>query len=191
MEDNQPNTEGNQTAETQENMIPHSRFNEVNTELKAAREQLAAFEKAKAAAAQEAEAAQQKQLAEQNRWKELYETETAKIAEFTPYKERWESHVTATAERNTKRLADIPEAMKSLVPEYDDPLKVSKWLDSNWQTLTAKASSPNLDGGAGGGGRGANRQSTMTWQEVQRQASAFGISPVLLAQQNGVAIPTA
>lgn len=176
------------TANANENMIPHSRFNEVNTELKEARAKIAEFEAAQAQSAEAAKQANEKRLAEQQKWQELAESRAAELEQMGQYKTRWDAMVEKTAERNKSRFEAIPESMRSLVPDYEDPMKLASWLDANMQTLTTKPSAPSLNGGAGGGSRNGS-QTTKTWQEIQQEAGALNVSPHLLAQSYGVSIP--
>jgi hypothetical protein len=62
--------------------------------------------------------------------------------------------------------------MKSLVPEYDDPLKLAAWLDAN-AAVFSRPAPPPLDGRAGGNGTPA----TVTDDEVNEFAARWGIDP--------------
>jgi hypothetical protein len=44
--------------------------------------------------------------------------------------------------------------MRGLVPDYDDPFKLSAWLDAN-SAVFQKPQAPSLDAGAGGNRNGA------------------------------------
>ena len=87
-------------------------------------------------------------LAEQKEWETLAGQRATEIDELTPYKERYTSMVEAVAESNTKRIEAVPEAMRSMVPDFEDPLKVASWLDANSQLLT-KPTAPTVNGEAG------------------------------------------
>lgn len=149
-------------AKNPEHMIPKSRFDEALTERNELRERLAALESTK-------RDEEEQRLVEQNRYKELYEGRKADIdklneieAEKTRYAEAFKSSMQSRIER-------IPEDRRSLIPEYDDPIKLGLWLDRNESLITEppKPTPPSLDGGSGGGsGTGvaalsANHQSLM------------------------------
>lgn len=92
--------------------------------------------------------AEDARLAEQNEWKTLAEQRAAEVEALKPYQQRYSDMVESVAESNTRRIASIPENMRQLVPDYDDPLKVATWLDANSQLL-AKPIAPSLNGSAG------------------------------------------
>jgi len=96
--------------------------------------------------------AEEARLAEQQEWQTLAEQRAAKIAELEPYQSRYDSMITAVAESNTKRVQSIPETMRQLVPDFEDPLKLAGWLDANVQLLT-KPVAPAMNGSAGTGER--------------------------------------
>ena len=54
----------------------------------------------------------------------------------------------------TKRVEALPEALRSLVPAYDDPLKTLAWLETNAPILNAPRV-PSLDAGMRGGSTAA------------------------------------
>lgn len=66
-------------------------------------------------------------------------------------------------ESNEMRVAKIPEHMRSLVPELS-PEGTSKWLDTNESKLTAPPI-PDLDGGAGGRGKGGGKKPGLSSEE--------------------------
>lgn len=125
-----------------------------------------AAEKAKA----DAEAAA---LTEQGKFKDLFEKAQARVTALEPLEERMTALTEATKAANEKRVAAIPEGMRGLVPEYDDPFKLAQWLDAN-SAVFSKPLPPKLDGGAGGAGNGSV---TVTDDEVQAFATRFGLDP--------------
>lgn len=170
-------SEVTKNTDTAEHMIPKSRFDEVNNRLKE-------LQTAQEQAAKEREKQQQKQLEEQNRFKELYEQATARISELEPFQERYTSYEQQVSERNTARIEAIPEAMRSLVPEYDDPFRMQSWLDSNESVFT-KPAAPKLDGGAGGNTRRAG-ESLPTLAEIKSLAAVLNVSEKHLKQYYGI-----
>lgn len=140
-------------------------------EIKSLRAEAAKYRKERADALKAQEKADAERLAEQGKYKELYEALQAKAAEFEPLKERYDAVISQVQEANEKRIAAIPEAMRSLVPDYNDPLKTSAWLDAN-AAVFSKPAPAKLDGGAGGASNGAV---TVTDEEVQAFATRMGI----------------
>jgi hypothetical protein len=175
-----PPAEAQTTDTATAHMIPKSRFDEVNNQLK---EMRTAQEKA----AKEREKAERERLEKQNEFKSLYEQAQAKIQELEPVQERYNSFLTQTSERNTARVEALPKEMRTLVPEYDDPLKLANWLDANEATLTKKTAAPSLDGGAGRTNQGNNAPSL---DEIKEQAARLNVNWKHLAQQYGVTVPT-
>ena len=127
------------------------------------RTQLRAQEKATA----DAEA---KRLAEQGEYRTLYESVKAKADAADALQERLDAITAQAQAANERRVAAIPEAMKSLVPEYDDPLKLAAWLDAN-AAVFSRPAPPPLDGRAGGNGTPA----TATEEEVREYAARWGL----------------
>ncbi len=129
------------------------------------RTQLRAQEKATA----DAEA---KRLAEQGEYRTLYESVKAKAARADALQERLDAITAQAQAANERRVAAIPDAMKSLVPEYDDPLKLAEWLDAN-AAVFSRPTPPPMDGRAGGNGTPA----TVTDAEVLDFATRMRIDP--------------
>ena len=127
-------------------------------------------EKAKA----DAEAAA---LAEQGEFKKLYEQAQAKLAELEPAQAKLDELIAAAQAANQKRVDALPDAMKSLVPDYDDPLKLAAWLDAN-SAVFQKQPAPVLDGKAGGAGGGA----AVDEAALKAQAVRLGLNPDLYVQ---------
>ena len=107
--------------------------------------------KAAEKAAADADAAR---LAEQGKYKELWEKSQAQLNEYEPMKARLSELTERTQQANEARIKAIPDSMKGLVPEYDDPFKLSAWLDAN-SAVFQKPQAPSLDAGAGGNRNGA------------------------------------
>jgi hypothetical protein len=58
----------------------------------------------------------------------------------------------SVSESNKRRVESVPEQMRGLVPDFDDPVKLSNWLDANSQLLTTPLA-PALNGESGSGER--------------------------------------
>ena len=134
-----------------DHMIPKSRFDEINNRYRALEKEMEALRQSQQEREAEAQQQREKEMAEQNRYKELYEGAQAEIeklkalqGEVTRYREGFESTVQS-------RLDQIPEDKKHLVPEFDDPIRLSAWLDKAMPDLVArgKPQPPPLDGGSG------------------------------------------
>lgn len=142
-------------------------------EIKKLRAEAAGYRKEKTAAEKARAEAEAAALAEQGKYKELYEKSAPKLEEYDTLRERYDAILATVQETNAKRIEAIPDAMRTLVPEYDDPLKVSAWLDANIGVLQ-KAPAPGLNGRAGGT---AGAAVTVTDEEVQRFATTMKVDP--------------
>ena len=141
------------------------RIKELNAENLRLRKQADAAAKAKT----DAEAAV---MAEQGKFKELYQSAKAKADAADALQERLDAITAQAQAANERRIAAIPESMRSLVPEYDDPLKLAAWLDAN-AAVFSRPTPPPLDGRAGGNGTPA----TVTDAEVLDFATRMRIDP--------------
>jgi hypothetical protein len=102
----------------------------------------------------------------------LYEAVKAKADERDALQERLDAITAQAQAANERRIAAIPDTMRSLVPEYDDPLKLAAWLDAN-AAVFSRPAPPPLDGRAGGNGTPA----MVTEDEVNEYAARWGIDP--------------
>ena len=111
-------------------------------------------------------------MAEQGKYKELYQSVKAKADAADALQERLDAITAQAQSANERRIAAIPEHMRSLVPEYDDALKLAAWLDAN-AAVFSRPAPPPLDGRAGGNGTPA----TVTDAEVLDFATRMRIDP--------------
>jgi len=139
------------------------RIKELNAENLRLRKQADAAAKAKT----DAEAAV---MAEQGKFKELYQSAKAKADAADALQERLDAITAQAQAANERRINAIPEQMRTLVPEYDDPLKLAAWLDAN-AVVFSRPAPPPLDGRAGGNGTPA----TATEEEVREYAARWGL----------------
>lgn len=138
----------------------------VSDRLKREREkQQAAVDKAKT----DAEAAY---AAERGEYKSLYESIKPKADAADALQERLDAITAQAQAANERRINAIPEHMRTLVPEYDDPLKLAAWLDAN-AAVFSRPAPPPMDGRAGGNGTPA----TVTDAEVLDFANRMGVRP--------------
>lgn len=110
-------------------------------------------------------------LAKQGEWQKLAEQREAELAALKPVSDKaaaLEAKISAT---NEARIKAIPEAYRGMVPDYDDPVKVSEWLDKNQAALQARQA-PSLDGGAQGD---ASKNVKLTPEELA-VAKRLGVS---------------
>lgn len=142
-----------------------AKIKELNNENAKHRKEKTAAEKAKA----EAEA---NALAEQGRYKELFEKSQPKLNEYDTLKERYDALIAQVQDANARRIAAIPDSMKSLVPEYDDPQRLAAWLDAN-SAVFQKPTAPSLDGRAGGNSGSV----AVTDDEIKQLAARWRVQP--------------
>lgn len=125
-------------------MIPKSRFDEVNNELKTLREKVQKDSEA-------AQAAEQERLRKQGEFQTLAEQEKKRADDLAGKAARADALDKLIAESNAKRIANLPEARRTLVPATLPPEQVAAYLDMNWILLLG-APAPDLNQGGGGGG---------------------------------------
>ena len=161
MELEQPNSEPAQLSPEQ-----------LRAELDAARKEAAKYRTQLRTTEKQATEAEAKRLAEQGEYKSLYESVKAKADAADALQERLDAITAQAQAANERRIAAIPDTMRSLVPDYDDPLKVAAWLDAN-AAVFSRPTPPPLDGRAGGNGTPA----TVTDEEVRDFATRMRIDP--------------
>lgn len=127
-----------------DHMIPKSRFDEINGELKKLRAELDAREKAERERTE-------KVLLEQARFQELAEKRGAELAEANAKASKAEAYEAAVNRLLETELASLPEEVRTLVPEDYEPHKKIDWIAKN-KALLLKPAPPNI--GAGGIGAG-------------------------------------
>lgn len=127
---------------TQGHMIPKTRFDEVNTELKRLRSEMERL-------GVERQAAEEKRLAEQQEWQKLAEARAARIAELEPLAQRVKEAQEALAATVKARVDRLPEDVRDMVPDFGDARKTLEWLDANEGRLL-KPIAPGTDAGVRG-----------------------------------------
>ena len=144
---------------------------QLRAELEAARKEAASYRTKLRQTEKQATDAEAKRLAEQGEYRTLYESVKAKADAADALQERLDAITAQAQAANERRIAAIPESMKSLVPEYDDPLKLAAWLDAN-AAVFSRPIAPPLDGRAGGNGTPAVDE-----VKVKEQAVRLGLDP--------------
>ena len=128
-----------------EYMIPKPRLDQELQKVQELQSKLTALQNAQA----EQNAAK---LLEEKRFEELYNNAQTKIESLTNAQTLADSYKASLIATNQARIDRVPEDKRSLVPDYEDPVKMGTWLDANANlfTETPKPIAPSLDGGAGG-----------------------------------------
>lgn len=162
MEPEQPNSEH----------APALSPEQLRAELEAARKEAASYRTKLRQTEKAVTDAEAKRLAEQGEYKALYQSVKAKADAADALQERLDAITAQAQAANERRIAAIPEHMRSLVPEYDDALKLAAWLDAN-AAVFSRPAPPPLDGRAGGNGTPA----TVTDAEVLDFATRMRIDP--------------
>ena len=145
---------------------------QLRAELEAARKEAASYRTKLRQTEKQATDAEAKRLAEQGEYRTLYESVKAKADAADALQERLDAITAQAQAANERRIAAIPDTMRSLVPEYDDPLKLAAWLDAN-AAVFSRPTPPPLDGRAGGNGTPA----MVTDDEVNEYAARWGLNP--------------
>jgi multidrug efflux pump subunit AcrA (membrane-fusion protein) len=145
---------------------------QLRAELDAARKEAASYRTKLRQTEKQATDAEAKRLAEQGEYRTLYESVKAKADAADALQERLDAITAQAQAANERRIAAIPEHMRSLVPEYDDALKLAAWLDAN-AAVFSRPTPPPLDGRAGGNGTPA----MVTDDEVNEYAARWGLNP--------------
>jgi hypothetical protein len=126
----------------QDQAVPYARFSEVISERNELRQRIEALETAR-------KADDERRLAEQQEWQKLAEQRAARITELEPLAKRVEEVQEALQATVKARVDRIPEDLRGMVPEYDDPRKTLAWLDVNEARLSRPVA-PQTDAGVRG-----------------------------------------
>ena len=145
---------------------------QLRAELEAARKEAAKYRTQLRQTEKAVTDAEAKRLAEQGEYRALYEAVKGKADAADALQERLDALMTQAQAANERRINAIPENMRSLVPEYDDALKLAAWLDAN-AAVFSRPAPPPMDGRAGGNGTPA----TVTDAEVLDFANRMGVRP--------------
>ena len=144
---------------------------QLRAELDAARKEAASYRTKLRQTEKQATDAEAKRLAEQGEYRTLYESVKAKADAADALQERLDAITAQAQAANERRIAAIPEHMRSLVPEYDDALKLAAWLDAN-AAVFSRPTPPPLDGRAGGNGGPLLDEAA-----IKAQAVRLGLDP--------------
>lgn len=146
--------------------VPYARFAEVISERNDLRQRIEALEAAR-------KADEDKRLADQQEWQKLAEQRAARISELEPVAKRVQEIAEALQATVKARVERLPEDMRGLVPEYEDPRKTLAWLDANEARLLRPVA-PGTDAGT----RGEAGQSVPRLSDWELQlARIAGLTP--------------
>lgn len=158
--------------------FPADYVQQLRQEAASYRTKLREFEEAQKQAEEQRLAQQQaeeQRLAQQQEWQKLAEQRAAEVEALRPFQEKYSAMLEAIKAGNEKRIEQIPEGMRTLIPPIDDPATLTSWLDTNWQLLTGKTPAPSLNGSAG---QGQTRTQSVTLTDAELQiATKMGLTP--------------
>lgn len=146
--------------------IPKSRFDEVNEERKELRQQLEDLKKAR-------EEAEKASLEEKQEYKTLYEKAQEKLAQLEPLAKKVSSWKETMESLLQAQVEEIPEDMRTLIPEDLSIEKKLAWLAKN-KAKIMKPVAPDV--GAGKTGSGSTKQTVTLTPEQHRMAEGFGLT---------------
>ena len=126
------------------------------------------------------EAANQEKLQQRGEYEQLYKDAMTEAEKLRQYQTEADALRGVLQSANTKRIEQIPEDLRDIVPDGLSPTQLSSWLDKSLPKLTRKPA-PDIDAGVGGSG---NKQSEGTVTEADKAAA----EP---AQQQGYSSVTA
>lgn len=153
-----------EVEKTDSPMIPKERFDEVNSRMKEYEKKLQAQEKA-------LKEAQEARLKEKEDYKQLYEQTTAELSELKPLAEQVETYKETMERLFESQVADIPEEMRSLIPDELSVKQKLDWIARN-KNLLLKPVAPNI--GAGSRGSGASPKTRELTPDEKQVAETFG-----------------
>ena len=152
-------------TEKQEHMIPKSRLDEVLEKNKELLDKMSAMD----AASKDAE---EQRLADQEKWRELAEKRQQELEALKPRANVAEEQEKSLQSYLRAQIEEIPEEMRSLIPEQLTTLQKLDWLSLNRSKLL-KPIGPNI--GAGQQGAGGGGGMTELTAEEKQAADQFGI----------------
>lgn len=98
---------------------------------------------------EKASLAERQKLAEKEQYKELAASLQAELDKLKPQVDAAQAMREEIAAANKARIEALPEKLRTIVPDIDDPVKLQKWLDASAAVLQAPRI-PDMDAGIGG-----------------------------------------
>lgn len=131
---------------------------------------------------QQREAERAAYLAEQGEFKKLYEETVAKLEQLQPYKDKYQTWLDETNEKNQQRIENLPEHIRAIVPANYTPDQLQRWLDAAEPVLTTPKP-PDIDIGARSTAVGSAIKIS---REDREMAEKLGLDPAEYAKQRQV-----
>lgn len=120
---------GEGQKQSTENMIPKSRFDEINSKYKEMAEQLAKFQEAEAQRQKELEQKELEQKKEQGKFEELYNGLQKELESYKAYEARSKELEGLINGMVESKLQAVPKEMHDLVPTNLTPEATLDWLN--------------------------------------------------------------
>ena len=155
-----------ENTEKQEHMIPKSRLDEVLEKNKELLEKMYAMDTA-------SKEAEEKRLQDQEQWRELAENRQKELEALKPKASVAEEQEKSLQTYLKAQIEEIPEEMRSLIPESLTTLQKLDWLALNRSKLL-KPIGPNI--GAGQQGAGSGGGTAEITQTMRKGAQIFNLS---------------
>ena len=92
--------------------------------------------------------AEEARLKESQEWQKLAEKHAKDLETLRPMADKASELEAAFLAHLNKRLEAVPDAWKTAIPDFGNPVKTMEWLDANGH-LFATRPMPNIDAGAG------------------------------------------
>lgn len=160
-------TAESEKPETNEPMIPKTRFDEVIKKQHEAEAELARIK-----AERQAEA--EKRLVEQEEWKQIAEERGTKLEEAQRKAQKADSYEARAEARYEQVLKDLPDEVKNLIPEKYSTVDKLDWIDTNRAILTKPQA---VQTGAGIRGAGGSSAPDFELTEAEKaMAKKFGMT---------------
>lgn len=135
--------------------VPYERFKEVNEQMKFLRSEMDEFRTAQQKADTDRQAEEKQRLVDQKDYQALNAISEQQVIDLQAENKALQAGADRDRESLMldiqRRTQELPEHLRSLVPDYSDPAMISEWLTNALPSLmeTPKPNAPNLDGGAG------------------------------------------
>ena len=128
-EQTQAPEETKQETKQDENMIPKSRFDEINSKYKEMMEKFEAMESEKSKAEQERLAKEKEEAEKRGEFEKLYREKEAEVEGLLTFKERAEALESVINEMVDTKLATIPEDYHDLIPANLTAEQKLSWIN--------------------------------------------------------------
>lgn len=116
--------------------------------IRSLRDENAKHRRDKQAAKDQADEAERKRLEAAGEWQKVAQAAQTERDEFKPFKEKYEALEDLLGKQVAKRIKELPEQFRKLVPEKYTVIEKWEWLEANTAAFQVKTA-PNLDAGAG------------------------------------------